>query len=363
MEPLSFEPESESCSADAEVRYARVLCAEEVAELETLCQYLGHRSPVREIAQEVLHQHELRSRGFSRLKSVLENPSVAVWRQQIASLWILSHATLEPFWKTISGGTLHKILQRRLPADTKRMDRAGMRLVGITLLADVLIGLNVAEAGELFGMLPLLFTGTMAVLAPLIIPASLMYDDSRLNRVRAAAATALGHLRLPESVSILAASVYDSPRGEQTTGCHRVRQAAARALPEVLAALTSEHYGRLPAETVPNLCRLLHHPSTALVRDVLEALEKVGDGRAVQPVERLIQRGRNEAICARAEAILPALLERQRQEQAPHVLLRPTCKPETPSAHLLRPAQGTVESQPQQLLRASESDLSASNGL
>ena len=84
----------------------------------------------------------------------------------------------------------------------------------------------------------------------------------------------------------------------------------------------------------------------------LEALGKIGDGRAVYTVERLAARGKSSAIRQAAAQILPILQERQRAENAPGVLLRAANRPGSDVNNLLRPAEEAAPTDPQQLLRA-----------
>src|SRR5579863_2980538 len=106
---------------------------------------------------------------------------------------------------------------------------------------------------------------------------------------------ALGRLRAPQGIGALAAACRD--RAEP------VREAAVEALPSVLPTLTPAHYGTLDGQAVPNLCKLLYPFEAKWTRQILEALGKVGDGRAVEPVQRLIAERPNAAIRAAAEAV------------------------------------------------------------
>jgi hypothetical protein len=182
-----------------------------------------------------------------------------------------------------------------------------------------------------------------------------LFVDSRVNTVRAAAATALGRLQIPEAVGEVAAAVHDSPGTRQTPGTGLVREAALNALPFLLDALTTHYYGRLPDQAIANLCRLLEHPNDRLILDVLEALGRVGGGSAVEPVERVARRGRAYTRQT-AERILPVLRERQRREREAATLLRPSIAPDDPSQVLLRPAQDTGQADVNLLLRPSSGD-------
>lgn len=182
-------------------------------------------------------------------------------------------------------------------------------------------------------------------------PMHATWEDRKLNRLRAEVMRACGRQRLLSMPDAVADGVFYATGLQQTLGCRKVREAATQALPEMLAALTPEHYGQLPAGTTPALCRVLYHPDNRLVALVLDALGKVGDGRAVAPVEQMMRRGRTPELRAEAERILPMLQERKRQEEAHSSLLRPSSVPEDTPEVLLRPATAQSCVEPETLLR------------
>jgi hypothetical protein len=98
--------------------------------------------------------------------------------------------------------------------------------------------------------------------------------------------------------------------------------------------------------------------SPSLSIALLQAIEKVGDGRALPEVERVANteavNEHHERIRAAAERCLTVLRERVEQERLGHTLLRPASAPDTPAVTLLRPAQGPGESDPERLLRPAE---------
>ncbi|HLK55695.1 MAG TPA: HEAT repeat domain-containing protein [Chthonomonadaceae bacterium] len=191
------------------------------------------------------------------------------------------------------------------------------------------------------------------------MPIWLSIDNSHVNRVRRAAAIALGRLRFPESVGALARGAVDRNAS--------VRQASAQALSIVAPLLTSEHYGKLEAEAVPNLCNALVYyekgsremdkdifPNFAKRREeleLLEALEKVGDGRAIPTVQWIVQGGTDQDLRATARRILPLLLERERKEKEHQILLRGSEAPAASPEQMLRPATINMTEPPEVLLR------------
>jgi hypothetical protein len=63
------------------------------------------------------------------------------------------------------------------------------------------------------------------------------------------------------------------------------------------------------------------------------------------------RRGRTALVREAAAKILPVLLERQYQDNAPHRLLRAAVAPDQPDATLLRPAGGPSETNSERLMR------------
>lgn len=189
----------------------------------------------------------------------------------------------------------------------------------------------------------------LPVAALFMLPLIVALNSESLSRMRTTIANTLAYLCEPCSVSALAQA-----------GCDRnvdVCMASRRALVTTLPTLTEEHYGTLSAETTPNLCHILEEicsakPDFAVV--LILALEKVGDGRAVETLENrlfLVP----VAVRREADRILPLLRERKRQEEAQSMLLRASSEPSSPKEQLLRPVAGApAESAPEQLLRATQ---------
>jgi HEAT repeat protein len=99
------------------------------------------------------------------------------------------------------------------------------------------------------------------------------------------------------------------------------------------------------------LTSLLGNPSTSLVLAAVRALEFVGTGQTIKPMQRLAKRGAYGVIRAEAARALPILEERRKQEQASLVLLRGSAPPAASADELLRAAAGEPQTPPEQLLR------------
>lgn len=202
--------------------------------------------------------------------------------------------------------------------------------------------------------------------SPLLLLIGRNQSNRHLKRLCAGAATALGRLKDRLGLDGLAQAAVDPSES--------VSHAAVAAIGNVLPLLTPEDYGRLRPETVPNLCQILSGYRLTEIRGeagmilLLEALEKVGDGRAVEAVEALAAPTRfdtvrlqwsgpwnrpNDRVRSTALRVLPILKERRRQEQDRSMLLRSSQTALVPEA-LLRPADDVSNPPSEQLLRPNQ---------
>lgn len=118
--------------------------------------------------------------------------------------------------------------------------------------------------------------------SPLLFPLSIVWDNNHLNRVRAECARSLEVLRQAESISVLASTIFDSSP--------QVRKASFEALSSVLPTLESSDYGQFDGSITMLLCKLLKDSDEHFVVQVMEALGKVGSGKAVPHVTRLAEK-------------------------------------------------------------------------
>jgi hypothetical protein len=137
-----------------------------------------------------------------------------------------------------------------------------------------------------------------------------------------------------------------------------LKAVAENKLTRLLPSLQASDASLLDEEQRKCLYRALHGRNTELVLAILKALEQVGDDKALPHVEKLAEgegvvRGDFSRIREAAQACLPALQQRAEWERSRQTLLRAASASDTPSDVLLRPAGGTIEADPQQLLRAS----------
>ncbi|MCW3054879.1 MAG: hypothetical protein JWN14_4049 [Chthonomonadales bacterium] len=140
-----------------------------------------------------------------------------------------------------------------------------------------------------------------------------------------------------------------------------VRTTATRALYRLLPRLQPEHADLLSNRQLACLYRLLrHHPSddqTDLVVALLGAVAQVGDARALAQLERMTRDNGGplprQRVRLTAQETLTRL--RQRLDHTPGNLLRAASEAVSPSL-LLRPATAAPATDPQQLLRPSQTD-------
>lgn len=132
-----------------------------------------------------------------------------------------------------------------------------------------------------------------------------------------------------------------------------VRDAATAALARITANLRPEHYGAVPNDTVPSLCKALDWANPDASQIILNALAVIGDGRAIQMVERIVQNPATPEIGTAAFELLPILRQREMESKAPTQLLRAGSRPYDKESELLRAAVCTKADEPELLLRAS----------
>lgn len=370
--PAPLEPESVRAPAPpAPIPF------EHTQEMLRLLRGLRRKPLFSKIAADPYGNGWLNRESFAHLINLLRKPDDNRWRERAVACWAFSLANIEADEdKATVASTLCAIIDRSAAQRIRgseggargnfwtRAKNAILRTAAVgfgmsTMVAAAVLAWRFAEDGAFPLWLTTFWFGLGVffsfMLAMPVMPISVGIDIARTNRARTAAAWALGRVPRFDSAGSLAAASVDSTNA-------RLRTASTASLRLVLPLLTYEHYGRLAPEAVPNLCRALHFdggnffnqsPETvALGMQLLEALEKVGDGRAVWYVEMVSKRSRNPYIADTARRLLPLLEERRRREQNAGMLLRGSSRPGAGADQLLRAAVG-VDSNipPDQLLR------------
>lgn len=265
-----------------------------------------------------------------------------------------------------AGPTLARILFGLLPNTPGRWLRLQLKwsaILGAIETASVgayLLSANADERAPLFlvaisgSLLFLLFTSLSSLGVGILIRKG---KSVEANKVNAAAANALICIKDPRSVPSLVEVATEKYSQSARAG-------AMHALRETLPSLNERDYGLLTGAVERRLTGMFAMHNPPLILASVRALEFVGTGQSVGPVERLARRKTASSaavysdIRTEAERVLPVLLERKRLEEASSVLLRPSQVAPDSSGVLLRPVSSlsAYEEPVEQLLRPGQPD-------
>jgi HEAT repeat protein len=263
------------------------------------------------------------------LVAALNNSSLLRWRRRAVAAYLLSLMTLDEEHREIAARALCRVVDDRTPVNLA--GDAFLRTGEIAVVAFLVATVIGALGGGMVGVMKALawgapFIGSISAFA--LIPSFIASELAHREAITLHSAWALASLKSPHSMGTLARAASDSN--------FRVRNIAILTIARICRTITADHYDQLSSEITPGLCRLLSHADDKLVMVVLEALNKVGDGRAVQPVATVARRGVTGGVRSYAAYLLPILEERKRHENDPIRLLRPASA--SPAQQLLRPA-------------------------
>ncbi len=269
------------------------------------------------------------------------------WRKNRIALWALGRMSLTPTQKRQVTKVLAEMLKKPTLPDFAQL--LGSWWFGVSVLTGLwMSATSHYDAPNLWAYIALLSMGHFLW----VWLVASIWGDVHYNLLRATAVEALGLMAVPESAEPITHTMYDIACIRKWSLDKRLREAVTEALPRSLATLTPEHYQRLEPELVPNLYRLLNYVHEPLQLQILEALGRMGDGRAVQPLQRLLAKTRSHAVRDTLQRVLPILGQRLQRETAPHTLLRASSAPQEAPETLLRPLEGSHDDQPEYLLRA-----------
>jgi hypothetical protein len=311
--------------------------------LRRLAAPLRRRSIVRHLLLRLAEGSPPDDGGLEALRRAALGRTEGLAREKTGALWALAYAGVLTGETDVVRQALCTVLRNREANAARRaLQRIGWAFVRTvsSMAALAVVGTAASQLLENASALSGLFAVgaalifvvaiVLVVVTALMPLGSVMGDWMTQMDIRTEAARALAEVATPADIPILCDANADIAGTVQTE--------AAGALLRLLPTLTPDDYGRLPAATTPALCRRLNDADHVLVLLTVEALGKVGDGRAVRSLDRLTRYPPSETIRQAAQKALPIVLERQRREVAPAVLVRPA---EDPSAHddgLLRPA-------------------------
>jgi hypothetical protein len=311
------------------------------ADMDAECRraWRGSRKPIHRIVEAILARESTESEAVDQLAGMLARPSGARWNEHLVAAWTLGHAVVSGEQRSRSVELLRALL--RMPAWPDTLRRSLLATLALSTAVSGFVFMRTGENPVDFWLF------SSVALLPFIWLSYSISDANSLHSVQAAAVIALGRLRAASSVDEITEALHHHSGW--------VRRAAIAALPLVLPGLTPQDYGCLRARTIPNLCDTLNEQNVELDEAILEALAKVGDGRAIRRVEYMTRFGRTDDVRLLAERALPILRARQRREQDASRLLRPAAAPPD-TGLLLRPAQGVGEADTDRLLRPADSE-------
>ena len=295
------------------------------------------------------------SESAFHLITLLNTTPETRWRERLIAAIALRYVPIAPQSKSAAALALSRALHNGytpIPLIAARRAALAAKRTGVTASLSLLImaviyfafpdgGISWLPAVAIFGIAFLLL-----VVSPVVFFLSHCHDVHANANVERAAVETLEILRLPEGAGALAKAAR---RKEHLA--HETRKALIQLLP----TLTEAHYGRLPNNATPELCALLFDKNTSehLITLTVEAIGKVGDGRAVEPIQKFAQSARTPKLREMVESILPVLTARREQENASSTLLRHSSAPPVDAGQLLRAASASAATPPEQLLRPS----------
>lgn len=340
---------------------APALTPEETKQGRKFVRLVRRTKPARRIAEKLLTGGSLSPEDAASLMQVMEKPSGFRWREARLAAWALGFVPADAPQQREIAWALGKRLGSYHWPDEAKIALTRMGLIATPLFAwfAYLFIANNASLNLFWTLFwPLLLAVCTAALPVLIIRH--VWDDLTYSLTRCAAAKSLARLRLPDSVApLVSATNYQPDFVANVQNWRKIRRIAREGLPEAISTLRPEHYLQLEPTIVPNLTLLINDREEAMALLALDALGKVGDGRAVIPVQRLLAKHASPRRREIANAILPLLHYRQQQENSYTHLLRASSAPVGPET-LLRAASGKPDDAPETLLRASDLDSPAS---
>lgn len=263
------------------------------------------------------------------------------WRERRAAVWSLGLAELTEVQTRQAGIALARVVQQGLPISDSRTGYPIMWSFLAAIPAALILDILKWPGWNSFWVLWFGLTiGVTVLFSGFLLPFSIVLDDKLHGVTREMAITALVRLDQPWSLATFAWAMFNGPAHS--------RAAAEEALVETLPLISSEQFGQHDPALVPLLCRILRTDKEHLQRPVVQALAKIGTGRAVEPLEQLAKHCSAE-VRAEIDLAVPILRERKRKEEDPERLLRAS----RPSAdeELLRAHYGRSTVPDEQLLR------------
>ncbi len=317
---------------------------DEAAEIATMLRKIKPGRQAADIARMLLKGDRPVVWGAGEQVAALGDARKYTWRERHISAWSIGVADLRPPVPEQAEAALMEVVAGHVPVNDLRT----VYPIAWSFVASIPVGFFIAllfpeRSISFLGFWTLMVFAWTIMFSVVLGPIYCIRDDGRMHDVRGAATLALGRLRLPRSVSLLAESLFDKRIV--------VRRAAIPALKASLPALRPEYFGWLDGYLVPRLCRGLKIKDEELTCAIMGALHKVGDGRAIGPLEKYRVRA-SPLVAEHIDSLLPILRERAQMMKDARTLLRPS---EHLEGSLLRPSgMGNSIVDSERLLRATE---------
>ena len=312
----------------------------------------GRHTPVKHIAEALLTGSYRPGDPIHPLFTALSQTNRPLWRERVVAIWALGRVQLSAQERESAACMLMEVLEQNAGGNFWKRAMRGLAW-GYSLAFPLSFFWSLAVAQNEGGPWLMIFVemmlifGTAASLGT--TPLSLFVgrqSNARQDMVRQAAAETLGRLGALESIGGLAGALFDpSPL---------VREASAQALNQLLPNLTDSHYGLFGEQALRNLARALTYSNINLRFQILEALGKVGTSQVISAVDHIAKTGRIVHLRDKALEVLSRLEARKKQGDDARILMRPSSSFAAPTAQLLRPAHQAGDTEPLQLLRATD---------
>ncbi len=348
----------------------------ENVEMKEVLKRLDYRQPVARVAKALLDNQRVPSSALLPVLETVSREPGANWRDQELSCWILGRVDIKGMEKRVAAEALLPMLAPSWASDKRHilklsLKRALMLSIPISTwvyyFSDTLSPINLGEWWKILLIVPVSLV-TTGLLMLFCYPITAGQEDNRRNRVRAMAIRSLGKFGLAHGVDGIAAAAAAATGAKASSGSLRVREAARDALPSLLSSLSQKYYGRLAPDTPVHLCKLLLESGNPLIAPIqhavkednplilpiLRAIEIIGDARCLPILRTFIKDSKTEAHREEAEKLLPILVDRQRIENNPNMLLRASGMESASPQTLLRPATPQEDEDSGTLLRPQE---------
>jgi hypothetical protein len=328
----------------------------EAAEIRCLIRWLKPGNPVRLAAERALRGQPAAGEALSEALFALMRPCATSWRERAVAAWLLGVLPVPARRREAVLSSLGLIVVQD-PDIRPSLDCLALWMIVMPLWTFALLFSQCIKYRSFCLSDPLPYESVFWLgcllsisLFAIACPAVSLLQHRGLNYASALAARSLGRLHSPDSIRPLALALASGARHARTTGRIRLIEAVQEALPQVLAELTTRHYGRIGRASLRSMGRALEQASEPVALAILDGLEMVGTGEMVGAVARAARWGHRERVRRTASEVLHVLQARLEAEVMPTRLLRAAGAPPNRES-LLLPASFAQGAPRESLLR------------